>query len=119
LIEPGFMSASELDEVEAGPPGKWIERYRDSRPPISNVAEETSWRQCFSRSERAGQLAEIAQEHSNQQPVRSQKTGRNEPCPCRQRQKIQKMLRSMNRLLRPDLCVRVLKSSDLSTRRTP
>jgi hypothetical protein len=82
LIDPGFMSASELDEVEAGPRGKWIEHYRETQPPISDVAEATSWWQCFSKSDRASQLAEIAQGHSNHQTVRSQKTGRNDPCPC-------------------------------------
>jgi hypothetical protein len=82
LIEPGFMSVSTLDEVEAGPHGKWIEQHRKLQPPISDVAEETSWWQCFSKSDSAHQQAEIAQEHSNQQSVHSQKTGRNDPCPC-------------------------------------
>ena len=90
LIEPGFMSVSTLDEVEAGPHGKWIEQHRKSQPPISNVAEETSWWQCFSKSDRARQLAEVAQEHSNQQSVRNQKTGRNEPCPCGSGKKFKK-----------------------------
>ena len=53
LIEPGFMSASDLDEVEAGPRGKWIEHYRETYPPISDVAEATSWWQCFSESDRS------------------------------------------------------------------
>jgi hypothetical protein len=90
LIDPGFMPASTLDEMEAGPHGKWIEHYCESRPPISDVAEETSWWQCFSKSDRAAQLAEVAQEHSNQQSVRNQKTGRNEPCPCGSGKKFKK-----------------------------
>jgi hypothetical protein len=90
LIEPGFMSDAELDEVEAGPLGKRIELYRKSQPPISDVAEATSWWQCFSKSARARQLAEVAQEHSNQQSVRSQKAGRNEPCPCGSGKKFKK-----------------------------
>ncbi len=85
LIERGFMDPSELDEVEAGQRGKWIERYRESNPPISDVAEVTSWWQCFSESDRklsAPQVGELKPEHANLQPVRSQKTGRNAPCPC-------------------------------------
>jgi hypothetical protein len=82
LIEEGFMSSSELDDVEAGPPEKWIEKYREMNPPISDVAEETSWWQCFSKSDRARELAEIARERSIQQPVRGPKIGRNDPCPC-------------------------------------
>ena len=53
LIEPGFMSTSELDEVEAGPHGKRIERYRKWHTPIYDVAEATSWWQCFFKSDRA------------------------------------------------------------------
>jgi hypothetical protein len=90
LIEPSFMSASELDEVEAGPQGDWIERYRDSQQPISDVAEATAWWQCFSKSHRAHALAEAAQEHSVQESVRSQKTGRNDPCPCGSGKKFKK-----------------------------
>ena len=85
LIERGFMTPSTLDEVEAGPRGKWIERHRASYPPISDVAEATSWWQCFSESDRkstARQLAELAREHANLQSRQSLKTGRNDPCPC-------------------------------------
>lgn len=82
LIEEGFMSSDELDEVEAGPREKWIEEYREAHPPILDVAEETSWWQCFSKSDRARKLAEVAREHSLQQSVRGPKIGRNDPCPC-------------------------------------
>ncbi len=85
LIDRGFMDPSELDEVEAGQRGKWIEHYRKSNPPISDVAEVTSWWRCFSESDRklsATQVGELESEHANLQPVRSQKTGRNAPCPC-------------------------------------
>jgi hypothetical protein len=82
LIEEGFMSSSELDEVEAGPREKWIEEYRELWPPISDVAEETSWWQCFSESDRAVKLAEVARELPVQQTVRGPKIGRNDPCPC-------------------------------------
>jgi hypothetical protein len=90
LIESGYISASELDEVEAGPQGKRIELYRESQPPISNIAESTSWWQCFSKSYREHQLAEVAQENSNQPSVRNPKVGRNEPCPCGSGKKFKK-----------------------------
>ena len=85
LIERGFITPSTLDEVEAGPRGKWIERHRSSYPPISDVAEATSWWQCFSESDRkstAHQLGDLAYEHANLQSRQSVKTGRNDPCPC-------------------------------------
>ncbi len=85
LIERGFMTPSTLDEVEAGPRGKWIERHRASYPPISDVAEATSWWQCFSKPYRkstAHQLGDLAYKHANLQSRQSQKTGRNDPCPC-------------------------------------
>lgn len=69
-IDPGFMSPSELDEVEAGPRGKWIEHEREWHPPISDVARETSWWRCFkSNTEKSGS-------------VRRPKIGRNDPCSC-------------------------------------
>jgi hypothetical protein len=85
LIEPGFMTQSTLDEVEAGPRGKWIERHRSSYPPISDVAEATSWWQCFSKPDlktTARELGDQAREPANLQTRQSQKTGRNDPCPC-------------------------------------
>jgi hypothetical protein len=90
LIEPGFMSTSELDSAEAEAHGKLIERYRDSQPPISDVAEATSWWQCFSKSDLARPLAETAQEYSNQESARGPKTGRNDPCPCGSGKKFKK-----------------------------
>jgi hypothetical protein len=90
LIEQSFMSASTSSKVEAGTRGKWIGRYRDSHPPIADVAEATSWCQCFSKSDRERQLAEAAQERSDQQIARSQKTGRNNPCPCGSGKKFKK-----------------------------
>jgi hypothetical protein len=85
LLEPGYMPPSTLDEVESGPRGKWIERYRESYPPISDVAEETSGWTCFSepaRESSARQLADSAYEHANIQTRQSPKVGRNDPCPC-------------------------------------
>jgi hypothetical protein len=79
------MAPSELDEVEAGPRGKWLERHRASNPPISDVAEATSWWRCFSESDpkaTARQLGDLAREHANLQSRQSPKTGRNDPCPC-------------------------------------
>jgi hypothetical protein len=93
LIDPGFISRSELDEVEAGPRGERIERQRKSHPPIDDVAEATSWWGWFKRDEQmsAQPLAELAPQQaplSEPSPpplARSSpkpKTGRNEPCPC-------------------------------------
>ena len=91
LIEHGFMSLDELAIVEAGPRGTWLERQREWHPPISDVAEETSWWQCFKRKPRlsATELAELAKQQASPPPseplppVRSgPKIGRNDPCPC-------------------------------------
>lgn len=88
LIENGFMSQSTLDKVEAGPRGKWIEQQREWHPPISDVAEATSWWQCFKHDRKltARQLAREQAMPSDSilpQPVRTgPKIGRNDPCPC-------------------------------------
>ena len=85
LLEPGYMPPSTLDEVESGPRGKWIERYRKSYPPVSDVAEETSGWACFSepaRESSARRLADLAYEHANIQTRQSPKVSRNDPCPC-------------------------------------
>lgn len=50
LIETGFISLKNLDEVEGGPRGKWIEQQREWHPPIADVAEATGWWQCFKRN---------------------------------------------------------------------
>jgi hypothetical protein len=74
LVEPQFMGLSELDEVEAMPPGRMLEKTRERYPPIDDVVQATTW---WGRRERAGELAGPGE------PYRAPpKIGRNEPCPC-------------------------------------
>ena len=93
LIEVECISRKEVDEVEAGPRGKWIERQRDRCPPIADVAEATAWWGYFKREpgSKARQLAEYASRIAETEPefdvpatpyVAPPKVGRNEPCPC-------------------------------------
>jgi hypothetical protein len=91
LIDPQVIGRSELDEVEASPRGALLERMKDRRPPIDNVAEATSWWACFGKrapSQRAEELAALAAagdfaDDEAVQPYRAPvKVGRNEPCPC-------------------------------------
>lgn len=93
LIEVECISREEVDEVEAGPRGKWIEQQRDRHPPIADVAEATSWWGCFKREpgSKARQLAEYASRMSESDPefdvpatpyIAPPKVGRNDPCPC-------------------------------------
>jgi Protein of unknown function (DUF1186)/SEC-C motif len=92
LIDPRIMAPSELDEVEAAPPGRFIERTQDRHPPIDDVAEATRWWADFHRGGRAVQLAEQLAKHGGShalhEPERMEphraprKVGRNEPCPC-------------------------------------
>ena len=99
MIETGFISLKELDEVAAGPRGKWIEQQRDWHPPIADVAEATAWWGCFKREPRmsAEQLAEYARSSHEIEPVESAaphiappKIGRNDPCPCGSGKKFKK-----------------------------
>lgn len=72
LIERQFMNPSELDEVEAAPRGRFLERTREHHPPIDDVVEATAWWGRFA-NERASRTAPY---------TASVKVGRNEPCPC-------------------------------------
>ncbi|RMF12551.1 MAG: DUF1186 domain-containing protein [Alphaproteobacteria bacterium] len=101
LEEPMFVDREDLDEVEAGPRGWWIEQDIADRPPIMDVASETVWWKCFSDEEdffdfdpedyldsdedflaSAGELG-LGDVIESNAPVRSgKKVGRNEPCPC-------------------------------------
>jgi hypothetical protein len=81
LIDPTIIRESELDEVEAAPPGRFLEETQDRKPPIDDVAEATRWWGAFDRGRRSEQLADVAER--GVQPYRgSPKVGRNEPCPC-------------------------------------
>jgi hypothetical protein len=101
LIEADCISREEVDEVEAGPRGKWIERQRERHPPIADVAEATAWWGCFKRDpgSKARQLAEYAGRLSESEPefdvsgtpyLAPPKTGRNDPCPCGSGKKFKK-----------------------------
>lgn len=84
FIDPTIMDPSELDDVEAGPRGKWIEEQRAWHPPIDDVAEATAWWQCFSdeRGKRARLLAEMQQSATIAPYQAAPKIGRNDPCTC-------------------------------------
>jgi hypothetical protein len=89
LIDRMAVGRSELDDVEASPRGALIEEMKDRHPPIDDVAEATSWWECFSerRSGRASDLAALAASdvayEERREPYRAPvKTGRNDPCPC-------------------------------------
>lgn len=101
LIEVECISREEVDEVEAGPRGKWIERQREGHPPIADVAEATAWWGCFKREpgSKARQLADYASRMSEPEPEFDEpgtpytappKTGRNDPCPCGSGKKFKK-----------------------------
>jgi hypothetical protein len=101
LIEADCISREEVDEVEAGPRGKWIERQRERHPPIADVAEATLWWGCFKREpgRKASQLAEYARHLAESDPdfdgpgtpyIAPTKTGRNDPCPCGSGKKFKK-----------------------------
>jgi hypothetical protein len=87
LVEPGVMQPEELDQVEAGPRGQWLARFREQHPPIGDVAKETSWWQCFRDDPLQDVIRDAAYEgaQSQWQPQPSRatpKVGRNDPCPC-------------------------------------
>ncbi len=99
LIETGFISLKNLSKVEAGPRGKRVAQQREWHPPITDVAEATSWWGCFKREPRlsAKQLAEYAGQFRESEPdaiatpcVAPPKVGRNEPCPCGSGKKFKK-----------------------------
>ena len=58
LIDPSIMHPSELDDVEAAPPGRFLEDTRDRHPPIQDVAEATEWWADFHPGGRSAQLAD-------------------------------------------------------------
>ena len=95
LVGENMMGRLELDEIEEGLRGVEFARFCQDHPPIEDVAEETSWWQCFENDslQRLGRKIglESAQSaepkgtliHSSNQPYRpAPKVGRNELCPC-------------------------------------
>jgi hypothetical protein len=97
LIDPKTVGRSELDEVEASPRGRLLERMKDRYLPIDDVATATSWWARFGRRashRRAEELALAAAGQLDDRPLEPyrapQKVGRNEPCPCGSGQKHKK-----------------------------
>lgn len=87
LIDPDFINIEELDEVERGPRGKWIEREQDLRPPITDIAEATRWWGNFGKSEierdaKDSLFEKMESESVTLPPATPPKVGRNSPCPC-------------------------------------
>ena len=74
LIERHYMDPLELDRVEAAPRGRLLERTRERRPPIHDVADATAWWGCFEKERTS--TARWAPYNA------APKVGRNEPCPC-------------------------------------
>jgi hypothetical protein len=73
LIEPEYIQLYDLDDAESAPPGSLLERTRERRPPIDDVARAISWWARF-WNERARRQLESSS--------RATKVERNEPCPC-------------------------------------
>ena len=102
LVDPRCMSLSELDEVEAGPRGRWLQEMRARQRPIDDVAtaawwwsfekaaepdEDDDWDDAW--DEDASELDEGAIEP--QVPYRAPpKVGRNAACPCASGKKYKK-----------------------------
>jgi hypothetical protein len=85
LIDPGFMGPEELDDIEVGPRGSFWESFRLRQLPITDVAQETSWWNCFRDDPvlKAERDKEIAPFDPPREPYRAPaKIGRNDPCPC-------------------------------------
>jgi hypothetical protein len=89
FVDPQEIGRSELDDVEASPRGSVLERTKENRPPIDDVAEATSWWASFGRLASSGRAEELAlaaaRAFGNEpmEPYRApQRVGRNEPCPC-------------------------------------
>ena len=86
LIESSYMNPDELEEVELGPRGSWWEQFRRRHQPITDVARETSWWQCFQddpvlKAEREKVIRQL--DVPPPKPYRAPpRIGRNDPCPC-------------------------------------
>jgi Protein of unknown function (DUF1186)/SEC-C motif len=93
LIDPDFMREDELDEIEQGPHGGNLARYRAVPPRIDDVVEETKWL-CFqtlaTEDEVAVKPLPVTEDPATKGRVisaggqyrASPKVGRNDPCPC-------------------------------------
>ena len=99
LIDPGSIGPEELDEVEAGPRGQQIARFRQQNGPFTDVAKETRWWNSFYQARKAEMAKadsglfedDAPADYRETQPyVAPPKTGRNEPCPCGSGKKFKK-----------------------------
>ncbi len=89
LIDSRFVDRSELDRVEAGPRGEWLQDTRERHPPIDDVASAIAWwdRDADDFEEEddvVDGLDDGPDEYVDfPEPYRAPpKVGRNEPCPC-------------------------------------
>lgn len=89
LIEPSFMKAADLDEVERLPRGTLVKQFAERHPPITDVAGETRWWAGFQRNAQ-GNAAAPGIVSAGQQYVAPAKVGRNDPCPCGSGKKFKK-----------------------------
>ncbi len=95
LANPDVMEPEELDRVETGPRGQGLARFREHNTPIEDVANETSWWQCFADDPLQDVIRDAAYESASRerrpQPSRAApKIGRNDPCPCGSGKKFKK-----------------------------
>jgi hypothetical protein len=102
LIAMG-LGPNELDDVENGPRGKSLTRFRERHPRITDVAHETGWWQCFQNDPvlKAEQNAPKASWKIfagaavlEPQPPCAPKVGRNDRVPAAA-EEIQEVLREM------------------------
>lgn len=95
LIDPDYINIEELDEMERGPRGKWIEREQKLRPPITDIAATTRWWATFGDSEVERKATDSLLERMEAEdvilpPIAPTKVGRNSPCPCGSGKKFKK-----------------------------
>lgn len=84
LTDPRFMHPSELDTVEASPPGQLLASTRERWHPIDDVVEATAW---WARRRRDAEGSDLGTERPYRAPP---KVGRNELCPCGSGKKFKK-----------------------------
>jgi Protein of unknown function (DUF1186)/SEC-C motif len=95
LTDPQCMGLSELDEVEAGPRGRWFQQMRARHRPIDDVATAARWWSFEKAAEPEDEEDDLddswdaddaepgEDDLGPQEPYRAPpKVGRNAPCPC-------------------------------------
>ena len=91
LVNPKYLSLSELNAVEAQPRGEMLAETRDRYPPIDDVAEETAWWGEFNRTPERTAGPEPLPGAAEGWPQRS--------VSVRQRQEVQEVLRADGELI--------------------